>query len=390
MKALDLVLTLNTYVFFSISFSREFIRASSASDCNHIRLGIEMLSVILMVLVFTTGKSKTAEIHCEKIANAFPSKNLCFLNENTTISAVNVTIADLENAEVDGIFFSDNKNVAYLPVEVYKKFPNLVYFYAHNASIEEITALNFNRLSSLNYLGLSENKIEFIPNFCFESLFRVEYINLSGNKIKRMSGVAFANLPVLVVLELKNNDCIDKEFTIGSDPNVFRRKISRNCALSDTNRHEISCWSVTKCGEELDEKFFMLNNKTSSCCNLESRTHIDLPDYTFEAGKNYTDLEIISIVFQRNIEFLPISVYKNFPTLRMYFVKNTPVRKISKKNFEKLNQLVALTLMSNEIEVIRSDTFEDLISLQILMISMSCGLRFKRDKNLNSNFFKKK
>lgn len=138
-----------------------------------------MLSIVLIIFAVSVGQLETVEISCEKFVHVFPSKKCCYLNENTVISAVNFTVADLEHGEVDGILFNDNKDVGYLPVEVYKKFPNLVYFWASNTSIKEISALNFDRLSSLDYLGLANNQIEFVPNFCFESLIRVEYINLS-------------------------------------------------------------------------------------------------------------------------------------------------------------------------------------------------------------------
>lgn len=136
-----------------------------------------MLTVLLVLLVLTVGKLKATEIECERIERFSESEKCCFLNATTVIDE-HVTFNGLENSEVDAIMFPDNKKIKFLPVDVYRKFPNLEYFVAKNASIVEISAVNFWRLSKLKLLNLQENQIEFIPNFCFEDLSKLLGINL--------------------------------------------------------------------------------------------------------------------------------------------------------------------------------------------------------------------
>lgn len=151
-------------------------------------------------------------------------------------------------------------------------------------------------------------------------------------------------------------------------PNVYRRKISRNCASPETVRKEVSCTSLIACSEDLAGEFFEAYNRSSGCCELKYGTHIESPDYTFAANSQYKSLEIIYIIHQHNIEFLPVSVHKMFPILKFYVVENTHVQKLSKQNFEKMYEISMIYLEGNQIEVIRSDTFQDLVNLKEIYI----------------------
>lgn len=102
---------------------------------------------------------------------------------------------------------------------------------------------------------------------------------------------------------------------------------------------------------------------------MKFEAFIDAPDFYFRADQDKINTLYFFIIFQQNIQFLPILLHESFPLLKEYYVTNTAVPKISKKNFEKLFKLEMLSLDENQIEVIRSDTFEDLISLKEIKIS---------------------
>lgn len=177
-----------------------------------------------------------------------------------------------------------------------------------------------------------------------------------------MNGAAFANLPQLAKLDLSSNVCVNKLFTIESCSSTFRRKISKNCASDDATRKQLSCSASIACDEEV-------GGWQDKCCELELGTVIDSSDYTFVADTNFATVEILIIAHQRNVEFLPILDHERFPSVELYYVVNTPVKKISKKNFEKMFKLENLKLDRNQIEVISSDTFEDLVNLKLIQIS---------------------
>lgn len=185
-----------------------------------------------------------------------------------------------------------------------------------------------------------------------------------------MNGVAFANLPQIVVVNLAGNVCIDKDIEVGSDPNIFLRRIERNCAPTDASTRTISCDPLIDCSNRLHPQFVKENKDVSGCCEIEERTHVHTPDYSFASDQRYSNFEVMLIMHQRNVEFLPVSVHETFPNLKFYLVMNTPIQKITKKNFEKMYKLLGLTLSNNQIEVIRSDTFDDLTNLKELKISM--------------------
>lgn len=65
-------------------------------------------------------------------------------------------------------------------VQVCEKYPNVEVYLAPNASIKEISALNFERLSNLKLLDLRRNQIKFIPDNCFQGLTQLYKINFGA------------------------------------------------------------------------------------------------------------------------------------------------------------------------------------------------------------------
>lgn len=183
-----------------------------------------------------------------------------------------------------------------------------------------------------------------------------------------MNGITFANLPQLAIVDLFRNVCINKLFEVELGSSKFRRKISRSCSSADFMRKSISCTFSIICDGIREEKFIRAYGNNLGCCELEYGIHIDEPDYTFDTNTNYTQLEVLMIAHQQNVEFLPILVHESFPIIKVYWIVNTPIQKISKINFEKLYELKVLKLDRNQIEVIKSDTFSDLKNLHIIIV----------------------
>lgn len=140
-----------------------------------------MLVIAVMFFMATAAQIGSAEVSCEYNYRCVKNYKCCLLTSATVISANNVTIGGLENSEIGGIAFHNNKKIQFLPVNVHKKFINLKYYMASDAAVKEISAVNFQRLFELRYLDLQNNQIEFIPNFCFDGLIMLNQI-LLGNK----------------------------------------------------------------------------------------------------------------------------------------------------------------------------------------------------------------
>lgn len=354
-----------------------------------------MLALALLFFV-TALRLEAAEINCETKKLKEEKESCCFLNGTTVISGENVEIGGLENLNVDLILLSYNKKIEFLPLKVHKKLPNVKLFLAESANIKKISALNFVGLSKLKLLDLSGNEIENIPDDCFQGLRDLQKINLSKktsaviskvnnfyalsltdfNQIKQMNGIAFVDLPQLAFVGLDRSGCVSQWFTIGSDSSTFRRQITRRCGSANNTNKQIFCSDLPlNCkGTLLKTSFFDYQNP--QCCDLKSESYIDAPDFTFTKNLTYAEFEQLVIANQRLVEFLPISVHEQFPRLINYKVSNTPILKIAKKNFEKLDKLKVLVLTNNRIESIKSDTFEDLVNLERIQISMKF-LEFK-------------
>lgn len=109
---------------------------------------------------------------------------------------------------------------------------------------------------------------------------------------------------------------------------------------------------------------------------MEPNTAIDSDDYEIEADPAINDL-----IFSNNkkIEHLPVEVAITFPVLNFYSARNCSIKTIAKIHFKGLTFLKTLNLGENQIETIRSNTFEDLVSLtnlvlgekKVLWVSMS-------------------
>lgn len=197
-------------------------------------------------------------------------------------------------------------------------------------------------------------------------IFRLTRRSVSdNNEIVSMNGVAFANLPSLSKVWLKGNVCIDKLYSSEYVPDKFRRKVTRNCASGDSSQKQITCGSIFGCSSEVLLNF---DNRAASCCYVHHATFIDTATDSFIADEKYRNLNILVMHRHKHVEFLPILVHETFPHLIGYSVKDTPLRAISKKNFEKLFELEVLWLETGQLETIRSNTFEDLVSLRMLMI----------------------
>lgn len=82
------------------------------------------------------------------------------------------------------------------------------------------------------------------------------------------------------------------------------------------------------------------------------------------------DAEIGELVFSKNknISLLPVDVAISFPELELYSASKCFIKTIARIHFKGLRALTILDLQNNQIEMIRSDTFEDLISLKEIQL----------------------
>lgn len=167
-----------------------------------------------------------------------------------------------------------------------------------------------------------------------------------------MNGDLFKRLPKLKAVNLVSNECINKKFAEYRLQSLVR-VVTNKCGFieTETGDNEVGCTAIEPCRE------------LTTCCRMTSP--INSSDFTISDQKNE---EVKGIYFVRNtaIEFLPVFVYQKFPNLQGYAAYNCSIREISKKNFERLTRLVNIFLLGNKLEKIPSDTFDDLINLEVI------------------------
>lgn len=123
-------------------------------------------------------------IKCGVIALCRNFNTCCYAADSISISSTNVTFAKRDVA-VNELYFANNEKIFYLPVLVYKKFPNLLRLNAINCSVREVRRENFERLNKLFAVNLSKNFIETIADDTFEHLSKLQEIDLCKLEQKR-------------------------------------------------------------------------------------------------------------------------------------------------------------------------------------------------------------
>lgn len=107
-------------------------------------------------------------------------------------------------------------------------------------------------------------------------------------------------------------------------------------------------------------------NETVKTCAMKHTTAI-LED---DVGISSVSGSVQGLTFTKNkkVFFLPVNVAESFPNLTAYSGTETSIKDVAKKNFKGLRKLRSLDLSDNQIDLVQTDTFEDLVNLEILFL----------------------
>lgn len=143
-----------------------------------------MKSSTIFLLFFLLHKIKTNQVPCESVQDGDYSHfyaeppNTCFMNDSTTIDTRGFIISTANDETVQGLKFTGNEKIFFLPDNVAEKFPNLIFYFADFCSLTEVFKENFQRLDKLRVLLLSNNHIERVYGESFVDLTSLEDLNL--------------------------------------------------------------------------------------------------------------------------------------------------------------------------------------------------------------------
>lgn len=135
------------------------------------------------------------------------SKNLktCFPIINK-VTEKDFTISLPSDRTTPGFYFSDNRNVEFLPTNLREAFPGLTVFAFLACAVTSVDENHFKGLSKLKDLNVGFNRISQVASNAFVDLVILEGLSLGNNRIRFLMKNTFAPLKTLKQLYLDNNE----------------------------------------------------------------------------------------------------------------------------------------------------------------------------------------
>lgn len=131
--------------------------------------------------------SRENKVLCGSVMDSNHIKH-CFLDYESSIDRDDFLIPGHKDDSIRAVYMKNNSNIEFLPVQIYRKFPNLLRYSMINCGFSEVFKKNFENLIQLELLDLSDNRIEIMRSDTFEGLFRLENVFLSErNTLKNFS-----------------------------------------------------------------------------------------------------------------------------------------------------------------------------------------------------------
>jgi Leucine-rich repeat (LRR) protein len=158
-----------------------------------------------MIIVTSYGQS-VGGYYKERLFTSFDMHLWTYcINPNHSIFNEHTIINEKKTEWTKGLTFMENKKVSYLPIKVYKNFPNLIAINAFNCSLRTISQGNFEKLKELQYIGLSYNFLSFIPPNTFQNVTKLKYLFISNNHLQAFDETLFKTLVNLRNLHISHN-----------------------------------------------------------------------------------------------------------------------------------------------------------------------------------------
>jgi len=155
--------------------------------------GIYALLVFAVILITIDGIfAKTLE--CEKVESEMrwdKPRKTCFMNSVTKIDTPDCTIKSPIDHSILQLFFVFNQGIKFIPINIWKAFPDLVILHAHDCQITTIKKENLANLNKMEYLGFRKNQITQIPDNTFEDLVSLKMLYLGRYVVRKMFMVFF-------------------------------------------------------------------------------------------------------------------------------------------------------------------------------------------------------
>jgi Leucine-rich repeat (LRR) protein len=208
--------------------------------------------------------------------------------------------------ETTVVWFSSSPSFEFIPLQIFTEFPNLngiiiwyshittlkegfftkefkviKYLYLYNSQIQQIEEEALINLPELKWIGFSDSHIKTIKTNFFKNNIKLEFISFIANKIKMMNPLFFENLNKLIIVNLRSNFCVNKEFR--------KSDLSLSTMNEELKFCFKNCLNDDECSSNVDEG----TTKTTTTTTTEP-TMTDITFFDEECGctENLNRLEI--------------------------------------------------------------------------------------------------
>ncbi|KAG5668400.1 hypothetical protein PVAND_016340 [Polypedilum vanderplanki] len=295
--------------------------------------------------------NKTCSNYKEFIDGLFYDTQCCLWKENESVidqklrtfyfsdgTKIHTDTAEVhskyQNKNVKIVYINNNcvtvqcgskQNVKYLPINVYKSFPNIIAYYAVSYSIKHVMRKHFEKLNYLQFFDLQDNLIDAIDEDSFDDLTELKYIIFAVNKIKYMSTRTFKNNLKLERINFSTNQIA----SITSEHFKYLKSLTY-LSLCDNNLTEIELNMFDNLVKL--EELYLCNNFLTS-----------LPNNIFE---KMTSLTIIHLA-NNHLITLDENIFNKNYNLNQIELSNNKISKLSSKIFDQNPNIISVDLRLN-------------------------------------------
>lgn len=107
--------------------------------------------------------------------------------------------------------------------------------------------------------------------------------------------------------------------------------------------------------------------RSQKMCLIDRQAEINAPNSTLVSKDR--NVKFLRFLKNKKIFYLPENIYLSFPSLTALHAIDCSIKHVSREVFKNLIALKTLVLEKNEIITIETDSFSEIVSLEVLYIS---------------------
>jgi insulin-like growth factor-binding protein complex acid labile subunit len=249
-----------------------------------------------------------------------------------------------------------------------------------NNLISSLDEGTFSGLVNLEKINLENNLLEALPENLFKDNKYALEVFLGSNNLKKIPTNMFSHFTDLNVLNLQQNDCIDKNYQNATERfKEIEGDFSTACNVDPVlNKQTIVAENPVSRNLEIKCKWVKSADKECSVflrtevIKINDKVDIELirADYSPEKTVTVAPKSIEKVKFLTDeVQAIPASIFTTFPNVKELQLIKENVRVIKPKTFINAQNLLELNLNYHRIKRLEANTFEGLGQLKTLILS---------------------